>query len=242
MKLATGSLLAFLDSDDLWLPQFCSTLVRLLERYPSAGLAFCGIHAIDNHDRIWKTRDTGIRGRTEGVLHRPFQRILRHMPMQTSGVMVRRNVIEDIGDFDTELPVVEDWDLWYRIAKKFDFTYTLRCLACNRGHPQNLPKYDIVALTSSVRMNTKHLPDVSDPETRELLKSRIERQCTLLQEELLREGKSGNGESHLLQELGPRTPRFALASMISEGPNWVGRSYAWMIRAMGELKRTTAIE
>ena len=52
--------------------------------------------------------------------------------------------------------------------------------------------------------------------------------------------KSGNGEAHLLNELNPRTPRFALGSMISEGPNWVGRSYAWMIRALGELKRTTA--
>src|SRR5438128_8412119 len=240
MQLATGPLLAFLDSDDLWLPQFCSTLIRLLEKFPTTGLAFCGIHVIDNHDRIWKTREMGIRGRTEGLLHRPFERILRYMPMQTSGVMVRRSVINDIGDFDLDLPVVEDWDLWYRIAKKYDFAYSSRCLACNRCHPDNLPKYDMTALTSSVRLNTKHLPDVTDPETRDILTQRIERQCTLLQEELLREGKSGNGEAHLLNELNPRTPRFALGSMISEGPNWVGRSYAWMIRALGELKRTTA--
>jgi glycosyltransferase involved in cell wall biosynthesis len=240
MKLATGPLLAFLDSDDLWLPHFVSTLVHLFDRYPSAGLAFCGIHVIDGHDRIWKTREMGIRGRTEGLLHRPFERILRHMPMQTSGVMVRRSVIDDIGDFDLDLPVVEDWDLWYRIAKESDLAYTLKCLACNRSHPDNLPKYDMVALASSVRLNTKHLPDVTDPQIRQLLIQRIERQCTLLQEELLREGKTGNGESHLLNELAPRTPRFALGSMISEGPDWVGRGYAWMIRALGELKRGTA--
>jgi hypothetical protein len=29
--------------------------------------------------------------------------------------------------------------------------------------------------------------------------------------------------------------------MISEGPDWVGRGYAWMIRALGELKRSTAV-
>src|SRR5678816_1872432 len=50
MQLATGPLLAFLDSDDLWLPQFCSALVHLLEKFPSAGLAFSGIHVIDNQD------------------------------------------------------------------------------------------------------------------------------------------------------------------------------------------------
>src|SRR5688572_22963104 len=47
MQLATGPLFAFLDSDDLWLTQFCSTLVRLFDKYPSAGLGFCGIHVID---------------------------------------------------------------------------------------------------------------------------------------------------------------------------------------------------
>jgi glycosyltransferase involved in cell wall biosynthesis len=240
MKLATGPLLAFLDSDDLWLPQFCSTLVRLLEKYPNAGLAFCGIHVIDGQDRVWKTRDCGIRGRSDGSLHLPFERILHHMPLQTSGVMVRRSVIDDIGDFDLELPVVEDWDLWYRIAKKYDFAYTLRCLACNRSHPDNLPKYDLVALSSSIQLNRKHLPDVTNPETRQLLIQRLERQCTLLQEELLREGKANNGHSHLLREHTPATPRFALGSMISEGPGWAGRSYAWMIRALGELKRGTA--
>ena len=240
MKLATGPLFAFLDSDDLWLPQFCSTLVRLLEKYPSAAMAFCGIHVIDGQDRVWKTREMGLHGRPEGLLQRPFERILHYMPMQTSGVMVRRSVIDDVGDFDLELPVVEDWDLWYRIGKKYDMAYTLRCLACNRSHPDNLPKYDLVALGSSIKLNRKHLPDVSDPETRELLIARIERQCTLLQEELLREGKANNGHSHLLRQSIPATPRFALGSMISEGPEWVGRSYAWAIRALGELKRGTA--
>ena len=54
-------------------------------------------------------------------------------------------------------------------------------------------------------------------------------------------GKCANGEAHLLHELNPRTPRFALGSMISEGPDWVGRGYAWMIRTLGELKRSTAV-
>jgi glycosyltransferase involved in cell wall biosynthesis len=240
MQLATGPLLAFLDSDDLWRPQFCSTLVRLLDRYPTAGLAFCGIHVIDGQDRVWKTRDCGLRGRGEGLLHRPFELILQYMPLQTSGVIVRRSVIAHIGDFDLDLPVVEDWDLWYRIAKEYDFTYTQRCLAANRSHPDNLPKYDLVALGSSIKLNRKHLRDVTDPQTRQLLLHRIERQCTLFQEELLREGKANNGHSHLLREQTPSTPRFALGSMISEGPDWVGRSYAWMIRALGELKRGTA--
>lgn len=241
MKLASGAMYAFLDSDDLWLPCFVSTLLRLLEQYPSAGLAFSGMLIIDANDRPWRIRPTGLPPQPmQGLLARPFEAILRHMPLQTSGVMVRRRVIDELGDFDLNLPVVEDWDLWYRIAKRYDFAYTLKNLACNRCHPDNLPKYDCIALGSSLQMNLKHLPDVRDPEIREMLIERIHTQSTLLQEELLRFGHCSNGCLHLLQhELAPQTPRYLLGSMISAGPAWLGRSYAWMVRVLGEIARNT---
>ena len=239
MKLAHGSLLAFLDSDDLWRPGFVGTLARLLEKHPTAGLAFCGILVIDDEDRVWKVRECGMSGLPcQGLLRKPFEAILRYMPMQTSGVMVRRSVIDDVGDFDLDLPVVEDWDLWYRIAKKYDFAYTLDGLACNRSHPDNLPKFDAVALNSSLRLNLKHLPEVKGDETRQIVLERLERQFTLLQEELLREGKSGNGHSHLLRhELAPQNPRFELGMMMTGAPQWLGRSYGRLVRMLGELKR-----
>jgi len=239
MKLARGSLLAFLDSDDLWRPAFVGALVKLLARYPSAGLGFCGILVIDDEDRVWKVRECGMNGLPcQGLLKKPFEAILRYMPMQTSGVMVRKSVIDDVGEFDLDLPVVEDWDLWYRIARKYDFAYTLDGLACNRSHPDNLPKFDAVALNSSLRMNLKHLGDVKCDETRQLLLERIERQFILLQEELLREGKAGNGHSHLLtHELAPQNPRFELGMMLTGAPAWLGQSYGRLVRMLGELKR-----
>jgi glycosyltransferase involved in cell wall biosynthesis len=239
MKLAGGSLLAFLDSDDLWRPTLAGTLAGLLERHPGAGLAFCGMMVIDGSDRVWDVRNAGLRDfPKQGVLRTPFEAIVRHMPMQTSGVMIRKSVVEELGDFDLNLPVVEDWDLWYRVAKKYDFAYTQDLLACNRSHPDNLPKYDLRALSSSVKLNLKHLPDVRDGHTREMLVERIERQFTLLQEELLREGKANNGYSGLMaDELAPRSPRFELGQMISRGPEWVGQSYGWLVRILGDLKR-----
>jgi hypothetical protein len=147
-------------------------------------------------------------------------------------------VIEHLGDFDLDLPVVEDWDLWYRIAKAYDFAYTKRPLACNRTHGDNLPKADRIALTSNLRMNLKHLPDVRDPNARRLLLGRMQRQFTLLQEELLREGRGRDGLEGLLDhELAPRTKRYALGALLGKGPGVVGQLYARLIRAMGTLKR-----
>src|SRR3954470_13524213 len=58
MKMATGSLFAFLDSDDLWLPEFLQAVVRLLDERPEGGMAFSGILGIDYEDRVFAERRT----------------------------------------------------------------------------------------------------------------------------------------------------------------------------------------
>jgi glycosyltransferase involved in cell wall biosynthesis len=239
IRLSHGALIAFLDSDDLWYPELIDTLVRLLNEHPSAGLAFSGIQVIDENDRPCGERWHGLNSTTEeGLLRKPFDLIMRHMPTQTSGVMLRRSVIEHLGDFDLDLPVVEDWDLWYRVSKAYDFAYTKRALACNRNHVDNLPKADKVALTSGLRMNLKHLPDIQDEEARKRVLERMQRQFTLLQEELLREGRGRDGLEHLLaHELAPRTTRYALGSFICKGPEWVRQVYGRLVRAIGTVKR-----
>ncbi len=239
MKLATGSLYAFLDSDDLWKPAFVSTLVRLLEAHPTAGLAFCAIAVIDPQDNFTKLRDTGLPPEPrEGLLAKPFETITAHMPFQTSGVIVRRSVVDDLGDFQLDLPVVEDWDLWYRIAKKYDFVYSLEGLACNREHPDNLPKFSVMALTSGLRMNLKHLPDIRGQSARRIFSDRITRQILLLREELLRMGKPAREYAKFLgHELAPRSLRYRVGGLVSHLPRWAGRAYAGLVRQIGERRR-----
>jgi glycosyltransferase involved in cell wall biosynthesis len=239
MKLARGSIIAFLDRDDLRLPSFFETVVRLLDTYPECGMGFSGILGIDDEDRVFAERKMYLDPEPEeGVLLEPFNHIIRYMPTQTSGVIVRRKVIDDVGDFDLSLPVVEDWDLWYRIAKKYDMCYTTRALACNRSHPDNLPKTDTLALSGNIRMNLHHLRDVTDPFSREVLEERIRKQITLLQEQIMREGKHANGYTPLIEnDLTPESWRFKLGSLVREQPDWVGRAYTWMIRKLGEYQR-----
>jgi glycosyltransferase involved in cell wall biosynthesis len=239
MKLARGSLFAFLDSDDLWLPEFLQTVVRLLDEHPNCGMSFSGILGIDDNDVVFAERRMYLEPEPiEGVLEEPFNHIIRYMPTQTSGVIVRKSVIEDVGDFDLGLPVVEDWDLWYRIGKKYDMCYTTRALACNRNHPDNLPKSDTLALSGNIKMNLRHLPDVTDEFSHEVLITRIKKQITLLQEQIMREGKQANGYAPLLQdELAPETWRYKLGVLVRDQPVWVGQMYAWIIRALGEYQR-----
>ena len=238
LGLAKGIYIACLDSDDLWKPTFLATMHRLFSQYPAAGLAFCAIEGIGDDDRPFTVRDTGLPPDPEtGLLEKPFESILRYMPSQTSGIAIRKSVIDNLGVFDLEVPVVEDWDLWYRVSKKYDFAYTVAPLACNRTHPNNLPKYDIRALTSGLKMNLKHLPDVQDPAARDFMLERIQHQMTLLQEQFLREGKSPNGHIALLRnEVAPRTKRYALGGWMLRRPRWAGKVYAAMVRAVGYVR------
>ncbi len=240
MKLATGDLFAFIDSDDLWRPTFLSTTHRLLDSHPSAGLGFCQIVVIDPDDNVIKHRDTGLPAEPrEGLLPRPFNTLIRHMPFQTSGVIIRRSVIESLGDFDLNLPVGEDWDLWYRTSRNYDFVYTQEGLACNRIHRDNLPKYSTTALASNLRLNLKHLPEITDAETRTIMENRIRLQILLLQEELMREGASANGYTALLQhDLAPKTMRYRTGGLLRHMPKFVGKAYANLIRRLGEKSRS----
>jgi glycosyltransferase involved in cell wall biosynthesis len=239
ISLSRGSLLSFLDSDDFWKPEFVSTLHRLLSSHPSAGLAFGGYLAVDRNERLIKQRDTGLPPQPEeGLMPRPFEAILRHMPMGTPCVMVRRSVIDDVGSFDVSFRLGEDWDLWYRIARKYDFVYSQRGLTCCREHPNNTPKFTAAALADQVRLIHKHLPDVAGRETRSVLVRRLRRCTTLFQEQLLREGLAANGNQDLLQHpLAPRTLRFFLGRMVGRQPIWVGRAYARLVRALGTIRR-----
>ena len=235
---ARGSLITFLDSDDLWRPTFASTLAGLLTKYPTAGVAFCGIQGIDIDDKVFAERPLEVPSdQPAGLLPRPFDFLINRMALQTSGVMVRREALDRVGVFDLTMPVGEDWDLWYRLSQAFDFGYTVEGLACNRHHTNNIPKWDARALALGLALNLKYLPIATLPKSRDTLRHRVQWHMLLLQEEVLRLGKSANGYATLLDhEEAPRSTRYRLGSWMRRRPAWAGRAYAAAIRAIGKTR------
>jgi hypothetical protein len=107
IRLARASIVAFLDSDDRWLPDHLQAVVSLLERHGAAVLA-CTAPAYP--------RPRTALGRTE-LVH-AFPAILtRAIAGAPSAVAVRRSALELAGGFDESLPLgSEDTDLWRRLA------------------------------------------------------------------------------------------------------------------------------
>lgn len=128
---ARGELIAFLDSDDEWLPD---KLARQVERYGEAYGA--GDRAFVCHtDEIWLRNGKPVRQkkihRKQGGLF--FERALERCLISPSAVMLSRNLLDRVGRFDENLPAAEDYDLWLRITAFHSVEYVPEPLVVKHG-------------------------------------------------------------------------------------------------------------
>ena len=111
LRIATGEYLAFLDSDDEWLPGKLAAQFDYLEKHPE--VAACAT------SHIYQMRD----GRRREVIVENSPewsvRLQSGQPFHgASSPLVRRGALESVGMQDESLRVLEDWDWMLRIAQK----------------------------------------------------------------------------------------------------------------------------
>jgi glycosyltransferase involved in cell wall biosynthesis len=133
--LAGGTYLAFLDSDDLWLPEKLAVQASYVRTFPGAALCHTEEIWIRNGRRVNPGKK---HAKAEG---RPFTELLRDSLVSPSSVMIKRSVFEEIGGFDESLPACEDYALWLALSRSHDFNFIRRPLVIKRGgHPDQLSK------------------------------------------------------------------------------------------------------
>jgi glycosyltransferase involved in cell wall biosynthesis len=127
---------ALLDSDDLLKPDYLASAVIGLERYPQAALAIADFEKIDVSDAVLQTSvhsaDHAVLNLVRQHLDSTWQLLsptelqrglLIHNFIGTSGVVLRKTAISEVGPFDESLVFAEDHDLWLRIAHRFGALY-----------------------------------------------------------------------------------------------------------------------
>ncbi len=125
MVEAQGDCIAFLDSDDLWEKDKLASQVKWIER---------GFHAVYT-DEIWIRNRVRVNPMNK---HRKYSGdIFRYcLPLcivSPSSVLLRAEVLREVGGFDESMPVCEDYDLWLRIAKHYPFHFIAEKLIVKRG-------------------------------------------------------------------------------------------------------------
>ena len=109
--------LAFLDSDDEWLPEKLERQVQELDRYPD--------YRIIHNDELWIRNGERLNPKDKhqkngGDL---FEQSLALCCISPSAVMIHKSVFDTVGLFDETLPACEDYDLWLRICCRYSILY-----------------------------------------------------------------------------------------------------------------------
>ena len=124
---AQGELLAFLDSDDEWLPDKLARQVAAFD--PCRPWFAC------HTDELWRANGTQVR---QKEIHRKqggffFERALERCLISPSSVMLSRSLLDRVGSFDESLPAAEDYDLWLRITAFHEVVFIPEPLVVKHG-------------------------------------------------------------------------------------------------------------
>ncbi len=137
IKNSSGEFVAFLDADDVWLPEKLEKQMNLFEN-PAVGLIYSDMEFFGDKfpfKRYSEMAKRFYRGRVFGKL------LLRNF-IPVSSVIVRRSVIERYGLFTEEKQsyAIEDYEMWLRIARATEVDFILDPLVKYRVHECQISK------------------------------------------------------------------------------------------------------
>lgn len=125
IEAASQPYLAFLDADDVWIPAKLERQVRFLETSPDIGLVATD-WVRDAHELPAEVPD--LEGVPKTAIR--YADLLALNRFQTSTVVTRTKLLQEVGGFDPAVDGAEDWDLWVRLAQasgvvKFDWPFVV---------------------------------------------------------------------------------------------------------------------
>lgn len=140
IKMAKGEYLAFVDDDDLWLPNKLEKQVQILNENLDFGLVHCYCRVIDEKGN-----------KTDKIIGRPGKSSVKHgnVQIQMAGnwtlmmptPLVRKIVIDEVGYFNEQMPQAgEDVEYWVRCSFYTKFYYLDEALVLYRKHDSNSEK------------------------------------------------------------------------------------------------------
>ncbi len=137
---STSPYIAFLDADDRFEPTKLEEQYKVFKNSDIAhlGVVYCDFYLMDFEG---KRLPDSARYRLEPNMRgNIYEKLLdkNSVASSGSGVMVKRECFDKVGVFDETFNTSEDWDMWLRIAKEYNFDYASKELVGIRRHKNNM--------------------------------------------------------------------------------------------------------
>ena len=147
VKYAKGEYIAFIDSDDIWLPQNLEQQVEIMRSNPDASMVYGTCQYwyswTDNHDDFHRDF-IGELGAKPNVLYRPLSLLALFIKDENvtpvpGCVLIKRELLEGIGGFEETFPgLYEDQVLYAKVCTEASIFVHAECLTKYRRHPNAL--------------------------------------------------------------------------------------------------------
>lgn len=153
---AQGEYIAFIDHDDIWLPEKLEEQMALLEDNKAIGLCFSDAYIIS---------EGGERSRNLFKICPPhsgivFKQLLQENFIPVLTVVVKKEVFKKIGLFNPHYKIAEDWDLFLRITKQYPVAFINRPLAEYRVHKRSFSRQRGLICLESIEIINKYIETV----------------------------------------------------------------------------------
>ena len=136
---ATGTHIALLEHDDMWLPEKNALQLAAFAQDEQIGMVFSPVELIENgapskRDHISPQYAAGVYSFADFFA--------QNRVLNCSSVMLKKAVIDNVGGFREDMRLAFDYDLWLRVAAKSRVVSLGTALAKYRIHDSNLSRDD----------------------------------------------------------------------------------------------------
>lgn len=130
---ACGEFIAFLDADDLWIKDKLEAQLTALQQNPNAAVAYSWTDHIDEQGQFLRPASyTSYQGNIYARL------LVGNFLACGSNILIRTQVLHQVGGFDESLNSAEDWDMWLRLAACYEFVVVSRPQVLYRISPYSM--------------------------------------------------------------------------------------------------------
>jgi len=231
IREARGELIAFIDADDLWLPEKLALQMPMFAD-EEVGLVCCRVQLIDESGRELPTSE---REKFSGWA---FEKLLEGNFIGTSTVVARRAALEEAGLFPEDLVWCEDWCLWLRVALRWKLECVRQVLVLHRRHDQSLTAQKESAFQGALAVLDRISREVASGRLRRVARATGRRVRRSRAFGRLREGDWEGARKLLVETLArqPLDPKALGALILTCAPRWAREALA------RRLRRTPAVQ